>query len=64
MIGCTVLEPWMLMFPETPALSLAPLPPQAAMTNVSARRRPTATGNLKHAILFNPFAPSSHRYNR
>ena len=57
-IGCTVLEPSMLMFPETASPpSLHRCPPQAAITNVSARRRPTATGNLERAILLNPFAP-------
>src|SRR5687768_14902456 len=57
-IGCTVLEPSMLMLSETsPPPSLAPLPPQAAITSDNIRRRPAATGNLERPILLNPSAP-------
>ena len=58
--GCTVLEPSILMLPETssPPPSLPPLPPpQATRASDNIKRSPAATGNLERAIPLNPYTP-------
>src|SRR5215211_4526174 len=67
-IGCTVLEPSIEIWPETfplppPPCSAPAPPPQAARTSDSASKRADTTGSLKPAVLLNPYTPFVERQN-
>src|SRR5918992_5704651 len=62
-IGCTVLEPSMVMLLETsspppppPCAPLAP-PPHAASTSDNTSRSPTPASTLKRPVILNPYTP-------